>query len=159
MSIVISDKTKNRILQFIDDNALESSFSSSFIETALQDLENNNELNEYVARKVLEEIYERGGTVRDVVIPNKEFETRFTEAFMAYDELPKPDDYGTFESNDLSEEQIVKSIESCFDLTELYEEYDTARDARNMAQEAISSIEFLKKNGIEVSQEIRAKLE
>jgi len=56
MSIVISDKTKNRILQFIDDNALESSFSSSFIEKALQDLENNNELNEYVARKVLEDL-------------------------------------------------------------------------------------------------------
>ena len=159
MSIVISDKTKNRILQFIDDNALESSFSSSFIEKALQDLENNNELNEYVARKVLEEIYERGGTVRDVVTPDKEFESRFTEAFATYDELPKPDDYGTFENNDLSEEQIVQSIESCFDLTELSDEYYTARDTRKMAQEAISSIEFLNKNGIEVSPETRAKLE
>ncbi len=159
MSIVISDKTKNRILQFIDDNALESSFSSSFIEKALQDLENNNELNEYVARKVLEEIYEIGGTVRDVVTPDKEFEARFEEAFMAYDELPKPDDYGTFENNDLSEEQIVQSIESCFDLTELYDEFDTARDTRKTAQEAISSIEFLNKNGIEVSPETRAKLE
>ena len=159
MSIVISDKTKNRILQFIDDNALESSFSSSFIEKALQDLENNNELNEYVAKKVLEEIYERGGTVRDVVTPNKEFEERFTEAFATYDELPKPDDYGTFESNDLSEEQIVESIESCFDLTELSDEYYTARDTRKMAEEAISSIEFLNKNGVEVSDETRAKLE
>lgn len=159
MSIVISDKTKNRILQFIDDNALESSFSSSFIEKALQDLENNNELNEYVARKVLEEIYEIGRTVRDVVTPDKEFEARFEEAFMAYDKLTKPDDYGTFENNDLSEEQIVQSIESCFDLTELYDEFDTARDTRKMAQEAISSIEFLKKNGIEVSPETRAKLE
>lgn len=159
MSIVISDKTKNRILQFIDDNALDSSFSSSFIEKALQDLENNNELNEHVARKVLEEIYERGGTVRDVVTPNKEFEERFTEAFATYDELPKPDDYGTFESNDLSEEQIVESIESCFDLTELSDEYYTAKDARKMAEEAISSIEFLNKNGVEVSDETRAKLE
>lgn len=119
MSMVISDKTKNRILQFIDDNALDSSFSSSFIEKALKDLEDNNELNEYVARKVLEEIYQRGGTVRDVVTPNKEFESRFIKAFATYDELPKPDDYGTFESNELSEEQIVQSIESCFDLTEL----------------------------------------
>lgn len=159
MSIVISDKTKNRILQFIDDNALDSSFSSSFIEKALQDLEDNNELNEYVARKVLEEIYQRGGTVRDVVTPNKEFESRFTEAFATYDELPKPDEYGTFESSDLSEEQIVQSIESCFDLTELSDEYYTARDTRKMAEEAISSIEFLNKNGVEVSDETRAKLE
>lgn len=159
MSIAISDKTKNRILQFIDDNALDSSFSSSFIEKALQDLENNNELNEYVARKVLEEIYQRGGTVRDVVSPNKEIESRFTEAFETYDELPKPDDYGTFESSDLSEEQIIQSIESCFDLTELSDEYYTARDTRKMAEEAISSIEFLNKNGVEVSDETRAKLE
>ena len=159
MSIVISDKTKNRILQFIDDNALERSFNSSFIENALQDLESNNKLNEYVARKVLEEIYEKGGNIRDVVTHDKEFEARFTKAFENYDELPKPDDYGTFENNDLSEEQIVKSIESCFDLTELSDEYYTARDTRKIAEEAIRSIEFLNKNGVEVSTETRAKLE
>ena len=54
MSIIISDKTRDRILQFIDDNALDNSFSFSFIQKALQDLEDKNELNEYVAIKILE---------------------------------------------------------------------------------------------------------
>ena len=159
MSIVISDKTKSRILQFIDDNSLQHLFDSSFMEKALYDIENSNELNEYVAKKILEEIYERGKIVRDVVTPNKEFESRFTDAFEVFDELPKPDEYGAFENNDLSEEQIVQSIEGCFNLTELSDEYYTARDTRKMAEEAISSIEFLKKNGVEISSETKAKLE
>ena len=159
MSIVVSDKTKNRILQFIGDNELEILFTSSFIEKALKDLENNNELNEYVASKVLEEIYRKGGIVRDIVTSDKEFKERFKEAFATYDDIPKPDNYGTFESNDLSEEQIAQSIESCFDLIKLSDEYYTAKDTRKMAEDAISSIEFLKKNNIEVSEEIRVKLE
>ena len=73
MSVKLSDENKERILQFIDDNVLERLFTSSFIQKALQDLKNNNELNEDVAITVLEEIYKRGSTIRDVITPNKEF--------------------------------------------------------------------------------------
>lgn len=97
MSIVIDDKIKNSILQYINENNyIESKFNSSYIKIALQNLNENNELDEYLGKIVLEEIYENCKIIRDYVAPDKEFEIRLKEAFNSYDNIPKPDDYGTF---------------------------------------------------------------
>ena len=158
MSIVVSDETKKQIEKFIHEYSIESSFKSSFIKKALQDLDIKNELNQFVARKILEELYIKGETLKDVITPDREFEERFDEAISEFDNIPKPDDYGSFEKSNLSEGQLLKSIEKCLALTELSDEFYTVQNTRKVAKEVVNSIDFLNKNNIGVGNGSKEKL-
>lgn len=162
MSIVASDKVKARILELVND-ASSTLYSNPQI---VQILENGNEIDRKFARAILKEIYEESKWTRYNASPDKsspelyktvfkEFEKRYSKAFEEFDSIPEPNDDGTF-SNELNDEQLASGIESCVEIRGLWDEFTKARDARNIAQEALSTISFAEKSA-SVDEESRKK--
>ena len=152
MSVVVSDKTKARIKKYVEEGNVPYLYKQ-LVEQAMQELENTNQLSELVSEVILESIYRDAKSTRDMASATKEFEARLAQAFEDFDSIPKSTEYDAFELRGLSEEQKLKSVESCFGLLDLHEEMLDMRDARKIAKETMTSIEFIKENGIALDEE------